>query len=47
MRFPERNEVLCFNPRAREGRDAGDILMQGEAMSFNPRAREGRDSPPE
>jgi hypothetical protein len=35
--------IICFNPRAREGRDyvilTVDIMIDG----FNPRAREGRD----
>ena len=33
----------CFNPRAREGRDANHIQANRESVSFNPRAREGRD----
>ena len=32
-----------FNPRAREGRDAGPPPRAASRPSFNPRAREGRD----
>ena len=35
--------TICFNPRAREGRDARPTCSLSEARSFNPRAREGRD----
>ena len=37
---------MCFNPRAREGRD--DEAVQGffKLLRFNPRAREGRDALP-
>ncbi len=35
--------VLCFNPRAREGRDGMMSRMYFGSASFNPRAREGRD----
>ena len=34
---------ICFNPRAREGRDKSFILLGDKANGFNPRAREGRD----
>ena len=34
----------CFNPRAREGRDAGPRVAGRGVSGFNPRAREGRDS---
>ena len=34
---------LCFNPRAREGRDHGHHRLEQCHRSFNPRAREGRD----
>ena len=33
----------CFNPRAREGRDAPKSVAVSARRSFNPRAREGRD----
>ncbi len=33
----------CFNPRAREGRDASDRHLTPKEKRFNPRAREGRD----
>jgi len=36
--------TFCFNPRAREGRDASTPAWSERAWSFNPRAREGRDS---
>ena len=34
---------LCFNPRARAGRDTADAFLAILALSFNPRARAGRD----
>ena len=34
---------LCFNPRARMGRDGADALCTEELEGFNPRARMGRD----
>ena len=34
---------LCFNPRAREGRDHHLGCLFYANLSFNPRAREGRD----
>ncbi len=38
------SHLVCFNPRAREGRDLAAGRM-GNILSecFNPRAREGRD----
>jgi len=33
----------CFDPRAREGRDAGSSRTPGRLACFDPRAREGRD----
>ncbi len=33
----------CFNPRAREGRDANPGIVNAWYLGFNPRAREGRD----
>ncbi len=36
-----------FNPRAREGRDAGRIMLAKMLAGFNPRAREGRDHLPQ
>ncbi len=32
-----------FNPRAREGRDAENVVKADAPTGFNPRAREGRD----
>jgi len=41
-KIPEKH--TCFNPRAREGRDACfNFGFMRIAVSFNPRAREGRD----
>ena len=40
---PAMNIVMCFNPRAREGRDFFFVHHVIELVSFNPRAREGRD----
>ena len=37
------HQYRCFNPRAREGRDALLYIYVGIDFSFNPRAREGRD----
>ena len=34
---------LCFNPRAREGRDCDVFRNINHVTGFNPRAREGRD----
>ena len=34
---------LCFNPRAREGRDLRPSDREARGICFNPRAREGRD----
>ena len=36
--------VLCFNPRARGGRDAGIWQFALLLLRFNPRARGGRDA---
>ena len=38
------DDVLGFNPRAREGRDARWLSPSLRNYCFNPRAREGRDS---
>ena len=35
--------MLCFNPRAREGRDLPRGSIPPLPIRFNPRAREGRD----
>ena len=35
--------TLCFNPRAREGRDHNVGSSSLHSICFNPRAREGRD----
>jgi len=35
--------MLCFNPRARMGRDGRGKRDSAMAASFNPRARMGRD----
>ena len=37
--------ILCFNPRAREGRDPSQYGECPRYTCFNPRAREGRDPP--
>ena len=36
---------VCFNPRAREGRDVTAAVLRQSCCRFNPRAREGRDLP--
>ena len=36
-------EILCFNPRARDGRDTQSRSGCAGTASFNPRARDGRD----
>ncbi len=36
--------LLCFNPRARRGRDITAPLGCSHTPSFNPRARRGRDN---
>ena len=38
--------TLCFNSRAREGRDYGGNKTMRDQSSFNSRAREGRDCKP-
>ena len=38
------SSVLCFNPRARTGRDVFEFLIFLRGVSFNPRARTGRDA---
>ena len=35
--------VVCFNPRARKGRDRRTMQLRPMCCSFNPRARKGRD----
>ena len=35
--------VICFNPRARAGRDKIDDSIRTKTHRFNPRARAGRD----
>jgi len=42
----EQTLICRFNPRAREGRDAGITTGLVHMTSFNPRAREGRDQLP-
>ena len=37
-------ELVCFNPRARVGRDMIILMHSMRLESFNPRARVGRDS---
>jgi len=37
---------VCFNPRARMGRDYPRLWAVGKACRFNPRARMGRDHLP-
>jgi len=34
---------LSFNPRARAGRDAAQLMHEVRLYRFNPRARAGRD----
>ena len=36
-------ESLCFNPRARDGREPFDQSLDEYQISFNPRARDGRE----
>ena len=36
-------EIFCFNPRARMGRDPVVVLFMKLEIRFNPRARMGRD----
>ena len=43
MRSPDRPRHHCFNPRAREERDALINAFSTPATCFNPRAREERD----
>ncbi len=42
-RYPWHRQYLCFNPRAREGRDWHLDRRRQAHRRFNPRAREGRD----
>ena len=42
-----RAAVRNFNPRSREGSDAGTYSLQDTAGDFNPRSREGSDGTPE
>ena len=35
--------AICFNPRARVGRDGRVFALLGDRVCFNPRARVGRD----
>ena len=41
--FDIANNAICFNPRARMGRDKVDYTGVNVTDSFNPRARMGRD----
>ena len=34
---------LCFNPRARDGRESGASASRPANECFNPRARDGRE----
>ena len=36
--------TVCFNPRARDGRDRMSTYQACGSLCFNPRARDGRDS---
>ena len=36
--------AVCFNPRARDGRDTHSRTLLSAMPCFNPRARDGRDS---
>ncbi len=38
-----KSSLSSFNPRARVGRDVGNIAEWNDGYSFNPRARVGRD----
>ena len=35
---------ICFNPRARDGRECVAVLDRLSPWCFNPRARDGRES---
>ena len=35
--------TLCFNPRARDGREKDILEGHGLWLGFNPRARDGRE----
>ena len=37
--------MVCFNPRARMGRDMEEARRRYTVAGFNPRARMGRDGP--
>ena len=36
-------EAVCFNPRARDGREEHYLGVKDNSTSFNPRARDGRE----
>ena len=36
--------IVCFNPRARDGREYLRLCFSGNLLSFNPRARDGREA---
>ena len=38
-----RHPEICFNPRARDGREGQARLFQYLKLRFNPRARDGRE----
>ena len=35
--------LFCFNPRARDGREAVTVSLLPNLSCFNPRARDGRE----
>tara|TARA_R110002124_G_scaffold142520_2_gene307316 strand:+ start:1645 stop:1824 length:180 start_codon:yes stop_codon:yes gene_type:complete len=37
-------KIVCFNPRARDGRDSDKHYHRSGNWCFNPRARDGRDT---
>ena len=41
--FQRQRAVLCFNPRARDGRECWCCQLWRRSKCFNPRARDGRE----
>ena len=41
--FQRQRAVLCFNPRARDGREVDSQQPTQAELGFNPRARDGRE----
>ena len=42
--FACKDDLSSFNPRARMGRDRGNLVLENLLYCFNPRARMGRDA---